>query len=147
MLPPQQGAQRSPLPGPAASTHGCSSQPRLHSTPSAPPHPFQSQLATGKRQSLRVLREPCWGRTAAALHVASVQVSCSAIPACCKQTDLRGNIYLIALGNLADNFSCCRVDSWEGFLTDCIVPLVIYENLEGRQQSRVTSRSQTEGNR
>lgn len=54
-----------------------------------------------------------------------------------KTNSSQENVYLIPLSNLADNFSCGWVDSWEGFLTDCIVPLVVYENLEGKQQSWV----------
>lgn len=53
------------------------------------------------------------------------------------------NIYLIALSNLADNFSCCWIDRREGFLTDCIMPFVIYENLQRIKQSSVNAYSQT----
>lgn len=40
------------------------------------------------------------------------------------------NTYLIALSDLADNFSCCRIDSRESLLTDSIVPFIVYENLQ-----------------
>lgn len=49
----------------------------------------------------------------------------------------QGNSYLIALGNLADNLSCRRVDGGEGFLADCVVPFIVYEDLQWEQRSSI----------
>lgn len=55
------------------------------------------------------------------------------------------NIYLIALSHLADDFSRGWVDGREGFLADCIVPFVIYENLQGKSQAGLSLRARSQG--